>query len=103
MSSSHTVRSVAQQAYRTLWAEEPDRADRWHRVGNMDQVYGVGRPLRTITKKVIEAAYQEMVDMRMLEDVIRQHLDDFACLMLWADEHGFVRWGGSSLAISVDE
>lgn len=103
LSSSHTVRSVAQEAYRTLWADEPDRAERWRRVGNMDQVYGVGRPLRTITKTVIGAAFQEMEEMGMPEDVIRQHLEDFACLMLWADQYGFVRWGGSTLAISVDD
>jgi hypothetical protein len=103
ISVHHTVRSVAQEAYRTLWATEPDRAERWRRVGNMDQVYGVGRPLRTITKDVIAAVYREMVEMSMPGNVIRQHLEDFACLMFWADQHGFVRWGGSSLAISVDD
>jgi hypothetical protein len=69
----------------------------------MDQVYGVGRPLRTITKNVIGAAFQEMEELGMPDDVIMQHLDDFACLMLWADQHGFVSWGGSTLAISVDD
>jgi hypothetical protein len=58
----------------------------------MDQVYGVGRPLHTITKEVIQAVYGEMVEMRMPGDVITQHLEDFACLMFWADSHGFVRW-----------
>jgi hypothetical protein len=69
----------------------------------MDQVYGVGRPLRTITKNVIAAAFREMVEMGMPPDVITQHFDDFTCLMLWADHHGFVRWGGSTLGISVDD
>lgn len=103
MSWCHTVRSVAQEAFRTLWAEEPDRAERWRRVGNMDQVFGVGRPLRTISNNVVAAAIQEMEEMGMPETDIRQHLDNFACLMLWADHWGFVRWGRSSLAISVDD
>ena len=51
VSDCHTVRSVAQEAHRTLWAEEPDRAERWRRVGNMDQVYGVGRPLQTSPRR----------------------------------------------------
>ena len=93
ISGHHSVRSVAQEAYRTLWAEEPGRAERWRRVGNMDQVYGVGRPLRTITKEVIGAVYREMIDMGMPGDVIRHHLEDFACLMTWAEKHGFIRWG----------
>jgi hypothetical protein len=59
----------------------------------MDQVFGVGRPLRTIGQKVVDAAVQEMEEMAMPKDVIRQHLDNFAALMLWADEWGFVRWG----------
>lgn len=86
-----------------MWIEEPDRADRWRRVGNMDQVYGVGRPLRTITKEVIQAVFKEMAEMGMPGDVISQHLEDFACLMSWADTHGFVRWARCSLAISVDD
>ncbi len=95
ISRHHTVRSVAYQAYRTLWADEPDRAERWRRVSNMDQVFGIGRPLRTISKSVLGAAIEEMEQMGMPEPVIRHHLDDFACLMLWADEWGFVRWGRS--------
>jgi hypothetical protein len=92
ISPCHTVRSVVQEAYRTLWAEDPNRAERWGRIGNIDQIYGVGRPLRTITKDVIGAVYQEMVAMGMPGEVIRQHLEDFACLMFWADAHGFIRW-----------
>jgi hypothetical protein len=103
ISSCHTVRSVAQEAFRTLWAGEPDRADRWRRIGNMDQVYGVGRPLRTITKDVIGAVYREMVEMGMPGDVIQQHLEDFARLMFWADAHGFIRWSRPDIAISVDD
>ena len=93
MSCRHTIRSVAQEAYRTLWATEPDRAERWRRVNNMDQVFGVGRPLRTISRMVLGAAIREMEEMGMTEEVIGQHLDNFACLMLWADGWGFVRWG----------
>jgi hypothetical protein len=59
----------------------------------MDQVFGIGRPLVTITKQVVASAIQEMEEMGMSEDVIKQHLDNFACLMLWADGWGFVRWG----------
>ncbi len=88
----HTVRSVAQEAYRTLWADQPDRAERWRRVSNMDQLFGVGRPLRTITRQVIGAVYREMAEMGMSEEIIYQHADDFACLMRWADDWGFVRW-----------
>jgi len=44
VSSRHTVRSVSQEAHRSLWAAAFDRAERWRRVGNMDQVLGVGRP-----------------------------------------------------------
>jgi hypothetical protein len=92
ISGHHSVRSVAQEAYSTLWADEPDRAERWRRVGNMDQVYGVGRPLHTITKEVIQEVYREMVEMGMPGDAITQHLEDFACLMFWADAWGFVEW-----------
>ena len=95
ISCHHTVRSVAYRAYRTLWATEPDRPERWRRVGNMDEVFGIGRPLRTICKQVLAAAIQEMEEMGMPKGVIRQHLDDFAYLMLWADSWGFVRWGRS--------
>ena len=93
ISCHHTARSVAQEAYGTLWATEPDRAERWRRIGNMDQVFGIGRPLRTISKQVVGAAIQQMEEIGMPEEVITQHLDDFACLMLWADGWGFVRWG----------
>lgn len=96
MSRRHTVRSVAQEAYRTLWATEPDRAERWRRVTNMDQVFGVGRPLRTISRQVLGAAIHEMEEMGIPEEAIKQHLDNFACLMLWADGWGFVRWNRPS-------
>jgi hypothetical protein len=86
-----------------LWTDEPDRAERWRRIGNMDQLYSVGRPLRTITKDVIGAVYREMIDMHMPGDVITQHLEDFATLMFWADAHGFVRWSRPDIAISVDD
>jgi hypothetical protein len=59
----------------------------------MDQVFGVGRPLRTISEQVVTAASQEMEEMGVPDEVIRQHLDNFAALMLWADDWGFVRWG----------
>lgn len=88
----HTVRSVAYRAYRTLWADEPDRAERWHRVSNMDQVFGIGRPLRTMSGDVIKAAIQEMEEMGMPEDVIMQHMDNFAALVLWAGDNGFFGW-----------
>ena len=100
ISCHHTVRSVAYQAFRTLWADEPDRAQRWKRVSNMDQVFGVGRPLWTISKYVVSAAVQEMEEMGMPDDVIKQHLDNFACLMLWADGWGFVRWNRRSEALA---
>jgi hypothetical protein len=58
----------------------------------MDQLYGVGRPLRTITKDVIAVVYREMIHMRMPGDVITQHLQDLADLMFWADAHGFIKW-----------
>jgi hypothetical protein len=93
ISCHHTVRSVAQEAYKTLWVDEPDRAERWRRVGNMDQVFGVGRPLRTFSKQVVAAAVQEMDEMGMPDDDVRQHLDNLAALMLWADGWGFIRWG----------
>ena len=96
ISCHHTVRSVAYQAYRTLWADEPDRAERWRRVSNMDQVFGVGRPLRTMSGAVVEAAIHEMHEMDMPKDHIKQHLDNFAALMLWADRWGFIRWGRPS-------
>ena len=93
ISSRHTVRSVAQEAYRTLWADEPDRAERWHRVRNMDLVFGVGRPLATFNNEVRERAIQDLEELGMPEHAIRQHLANFAALMLWADGWGFVRWG----------
>ena len=96
ISCRHTVRSVAQEAYRTLWADEPDRATRWHRVRNMDLVFGVGRPLATFTNEVRERAILELEEMGMSEHAIRQHLANFADLMLWADGWGFVRWGRPS-------
>ncbi len=93
MSYRHTVRSVAQEAYMTLWATLPDRADKWRRVGNLDQVFGVGRPLWTISRQLFEAGIQDMQEMGMPEADIQQHLKDFGCLMTWAVEHGFVEWG----------
>ena len=93
ISCRHTVRSVAQEAYRTLWADEPDRAERWHRVSNMDLVFGVGRPLATFNNEVRERAIQDLEELGMPEHAIRQHLANFAALMLWADGWGFVRWG----------
>lgn len=96
ISCHHTVRSVAQEAYRSLWTDGPDRAERWRRVSNMDQLFGVGRPLRTMSNAVVQAVIREMGEMEMPEEVIRQHLDDFGCLMLWADDWGFVQWGRQS-------
>ena len=92
-SSRHTVRSVAQEAYRTFWATEPDRPERWRRVGNMDQLFGVGRPIRTISKEVFAAAIQEMHEIGMPGPDIGQHLDDFGALMTWAVERRFAEWG----------
>lgn len=93
ISCHHTVRSVAQQAYRSLWADAPDRAERWRRVGNMDEVFGIGRPLRTISREVFAAAIGEMTEMAMPSSLIERHLDDFGELMTWAVEHGFAEWG----------
>lgn len=98
ISYHHTVRSVAYQAYRSLWRNEPDRAQRWHRVSNMDQVFGVGRPLRSMSNVVVHAAIREMEEMEVPAEDIKQHLDNFAALMLWADRWGFIRWGRSSTA-----
>lgn len=92
-SSHHTVRSVAQRAFKSLWIEEPDRAERWRRIGNMDEVFGVGRPLRTISKQCVAAGIQEMQEMGMPGPVIQQHLDDFRFLLAWAFHCGFVDWG----------
>ena len=92
ISCRHTVRSVAQEAYRTLWATEPDRAERWCRVGNMDQVLGVGRPLWTISKHVLGAAIQAMEEMGMSEGDIEQHFHTFGSLMIWADQRDFYAW-----------
>lgn len=75
-----------------MWATEPDRAERWRRVSNVDQVLGVGRPLVTITKHVLAAAWGEMEELGMPEEVVYQHFEDFKWLMLWADDWGFVRW-----------
>lgn len=93
ISGHHTVRSVAQQAYRTLWATLPDRAERWRRVGNMDEVFGIGRPIRTISKEVYAAAIQEMLEIGMPWPVIEQHLEDFGALLTWAVGRGFAQWG----------
>lgn len=93
ISRHHTVRSVTQQAYRTLWASEPDRAERWRRVSNMDQVLGVGRPLRTISQQVFAAAISEMKEMDMPWPVIEQHHGDFGSLMTWAVGRDFAEIG----------
>jgi hypothetical protein len=93
ISCHHTVRSVAYQAYRTLWVDEPDRAQRWKHISNMDQVFGIGRPLRTISKQVYAAAISEMNEMDIPWPVIEQHLGDFGALMTWAVGQGFVEWG----------
>ena len=98
----HTVRSVAQQAYRRLWADAPDRAERWRRVGNMDEVLGIGRPLRTISKEVFASAIEEMTAMAMPWAVIEQHLEDFGDLMTWAVKHGFAEWANSAREASAD-
>lgn len=96
VSCRHTVRSVSQEAYKTLWAIQPDRAERWLQVRNMDLMYGVGRPLSTITKEVIAVAVEDMKKVGMKGNVIIQHLETFACLMFWAGDHGFVRWSEPS-------
>jgi uncharacterized ubiquitin-like protein YukD len=96
ISDDHTVRSVSQHAFKTLWIDEPDRRQRWNRIGNMDKVFGRGRPLRTISDGVVKAAIQELREMAMPEDHIKQHLDNFAVLMLWADDWRFIRWGRPS-------
>ncbi len=96
-SCHHTVRSVAQRAYMTLWGIQPVRAERWQRVSNMDQVLGVGRPLRTITKSVLAEAIRELEEMGMPEDAIERHVSNFASLMVWADHGGFVWWGRAGL------
>lgn len=96
ISCHHTVRSVAYQAYSSLWRDQPDRAERWHRISNMDQVFGVGRPLRTMSNAVVQAAMAEMREMEVPEEDIKLHMDNFAALMLWADDWGFVRWNRGS-------
>ena len=96
ISCHHTVRSVTYRAYRTLWADEPDRTERWRRISYMDQVSGIGRPLRTMSHGVVNAAIQELEEMGMPEDVMEKHLDNFASLMLWADEWRFITWGRRS-------
>jgi hypothetical protein len=93
MSYRHTARSVSQEAYRTLWATLPDRAEKWRRIGNMDQVLGVGRPIHTISKQVFATAIEDMQQLGMPEDVIGQHLEDFGSLMTWAVGRGFAEFG----------
>jgi hypothetical protein len=93
MSYRHTVRSVAQEACRTLWATLPDKADKWRRVGNMDHMLGVGRPIHTISKEVFAAAIHEMQGIGMPGPAIEQHLEDFGALMTWAVARGFAEWG----------
>lgn len=103
ISSRHTVRSVAQEAYGALWANEPDRAVRWHRVSNMDLVFGVGRPLVTFNNEVRERGIKDLEEMGMPEHAIRQHLANFADLMLWADGWGFVRWSRPTANANVKQ
>ena len=93
----HTVRSVSQHAFKTLWIDEPDRRERWNRIGNMDQAFGTGRPLRTISKSVLDAALCELWAMGMSDDVVKQHFDDLACLMIWAESRRFLQWAAKSL------
>ena len=93
ISCHHTVRSVSQQAFKTLWIDESDRRERWNRIGNMEQVFGVGRPLRAISKEVYTAAIHEMNEMGMPWPVIEQHLSDFGFLMTWAVGRGYVEFG----------
>ena len=93
ISRHHTVRSVAQRAFKKLWTEEPDRAERWRRIGNMDEVFGIGRPLRTISKPVIAAAIGEMKEMGIPGPHIDEHLKDFGSLMTWAVGQDFAEWG----------
>ena len=69
----------------------------------MDQVFGIGRPLRTISKQVYSAAIQEMQEMGMPCPVVEQHLKDFGALMLWADAWGFIRWGRPTERLSREE
>lgn len=92
VSRYHSVRSVAQHAFKTLWNDEPDRAERWSRVERMDRHFGIGRPIRTISQGVLGATIREMGEIGMKEDVVLEHLDNFAALMLWADAWGFIRW-----------
>lgn len=93
MSRHHTVGSVSQEAYRTLWAPLPDRGERWQRVRNVGLVLGMTTPLNEIGKGLLGATIIEMGQLGMPEAVVDQHLDNFACLMLWAHGWGFVRWG----------
>lgn len=92
MSCRHTVGSVSQEAYRALCASLPDRDERWQRVRNVGVVIGMDMLLHSISKEVVGAAITEMRAMGTPEPVIDQQLDNFACLMLWADGWGFVRW-----------
>jgi hypothetical protein len=62
----------------------------------MDQIFGIGRPLRTMSHAVVNAAIQELEELGLPEDVIEKHLDNFASLMLWADDWRFIRWGRRS-------
>lgn len=102
-SGHHSIGSVAQEAYRTLWVAEPDRNERWQRVRGLSLLIGLRTPLFGISKGALGAALIKMRALGLSEEVVDQHLDNFACLMLWADQQGFVRWGRSSPAISVDD
>jgi len=47
----------------------------------MDQVFGVGRPIHTISKEVFEAATSRMHEMGMPWHGIEEHVYDFGTLM----------------------
>ena len=98
MSYRHSVGSASQEAYRALWTAEPDRAERWARVHTVGLIVGLGTPLRAITSQVRNRAIWELGERGMSDADIARHLDNFACLMLWADGWGFVRWGRSTLS-----
>ena len=96
MSYRHSVGSASQEAYRALWTAESDRAERWARVRTVGLIVGLGTPLRAITTPVRNRAIWVMRERGMSKADIARYLDSFACLMLWADGWGFVRWGRSS-------
>jgi hypothetical protein len=58
----------------------------------MGLMIGMGRPLYRISRPILGAAMVVMQREGVSEDVIDQHLDNFASLMLWAEGLGFVDW-----------